>query len=96
LSQIKTKPLLVTALFAFAFCSSLLEPGYLFFVDMEHLFAVFFIVSCALLPPFFVARGLRVKLSTILAVDSKTKIDFSIKSIKESALAKRIGINSAY
>jgi len=42
-----------TALFAFAFCSSPLEPVYLFFVDVEHLFAGFllFPVYCYLLFP---------------------------------------------
>ena len=63
---------------------------------MEHLFAGFllFPVHCCL---FFPSQGaLTIEKRIVFAVKIKTKIDFSIKSIKESPLAKRIGINSAY
>ena len=52
----------IQRLFANAFCSSTLQPVYLFFADgYGTLICWIFIVSCALLPPSSVARGLGVK-----------------------------------
>lgn len=69
----------------------------IYFSRIWNTYLLDFYCFLCIVASFFRRKGpLGLKKRTVFAVKIKTKIDFSIKSIKESPLAKRIGINSAY